>query len=216
MVSKATALTVASRACCNASTLASGGAAARPAAAARHWRARRRCTGDADTSDDGGGTVAECRRTNWWTRPRHLQKVDMEAPVVVHTSAFSIVGHTTCSSTAYSAFTVPISARFAPSAIASLRATWCARSVLECALCMQWHASSSACSGVSMVCGGVEPHAAGLSTCTVQASCCASSARPVVAIFASAAAASSVSPHAVQLGFSRVAVQFLFPSCFCP
>eukprot|EP00964_Phaeocystis_antarctica_P062890 scaffold37716_cov63-Phaeocystis_antarctica.AAC.9 len=56
---------------------------------------------------------------------------------------------------------------------------------------MQWHASSSACSGVSMVRGGVEPHAAGLSTCTMRASCCASSARHVVAISASAAAASS-------------------------
>eukprot|EP00964_Phaeocystis_antarctica_P078429 scaffold48786_cov61-Phaeocystis_antarctica.AAC.4 len=110
-MSKATALTVASRACCNASSLASGGAAAR------------RCTGDANTSDDGGGTVAECRRTNLWTRLRHLLKVDMEAPVAVHTSAFSIVGHTTCSSTACSAFTVPISARFAPSAIARVRAT---------------------------------------------------------------------------------------------
>eukprot|EP00964_Phaeocystis_antarctica_P028334 scaffold15975_cov65-Phaeocystis_antarctica.AAC.1 len=74
----------------------------------------------------------------------------MEAPVAVHTSAFSMVGHIICSSTACSAFTVPISARFAPSAIARVRATWCARSVLVCALCMQWHASSSACSGVSM------------------------------------------------------------------
>eukprot|EP00964_Phaeocystis_antarctica_P002805 scaffold1484_cov67-Phaeocystis_antarctica.AAC.3 len=73
----------------------------------------------------------------------------MEAPVAVHTSAFSIVGHTSCSSTACSAFIVPISARFAPSAIARVRATWCALSVLGCALCMQWHASSSACSGVS-------------------------------------------------------------------
>eukprot|EP00964_Phaeocystis_antarctica_P145176 scaffold111174_cov63-Phaeocystis_antarctica.AAC.2 len=62
MMSKATALTVASRACCNTSSLASGGATARPAAASRlsrHWRAKRRCTGNADTSDDGGGTVAE-------------------------------------------------------------------------------------------------------------------------------------------------------------
>eukprot|EP00964_Phaeocystis_antarctica_P156073 scaffold125586_cov63-Phaeocystis_antarctica.AAC.1 len=77
-------------------------------------------------TDDGGGTVAERRRTNWWTRARHLQKVDMEASVAVHTSAFSIVGHTTCSRTACSAFTVPNSARFAPSAIARVRATWCA------------------------------------------------------------------------------------------
>eukprot|EP00964_Phaeocystis_antarctica_P044620 scaffold25644_cov62-Phaeocystis_antarctica.AAC.6 len=120
----------------------------------------------------------------------------MEAPVAVHTSAFSIVGHTTCSSTACSAFTVPISARFAPSAIARVRATWCAPSALVCALCMQWHASSSACSGVGMVCGGVEPHAAGLSTCTIRALCCASPARHVVAMSASdAAAASSVSPR---------------------
>eukprot|EP00964_Phaeocystis_antarctica_P127585 scaffold91257_cov65-Phaeocystis_antarctica.AAC.1 len=173
-MSKATALTVASRACCNASSLASGGATARPAAAARRWR------------------------TNLLTRPRHLLKVDIEAPVAVHTLSFSIVGHTTCSSTACSAFTVPNSARFAPSAIARVRATWCAQSVLVCALCMQWHASSSACSGVSMVYGGVEPHAAGLSTCTMQALCCASSARPVVAISASAAAASSDSPHVVS------------------
>eukprot|EP00964_Phaeocystis_antarctica_P049745 scaffold28816_cov67-Phaeocystis_antarctica.AAC.6 len=146
-------------------------------------------------TDDGGGAVAECRRTNWWTRPRHLQKVDMEAPVAVHTSAFSIVGHATCSSTACSAFTVPNSARFAPSAIARVRATWCA-SVLVRALCMQWHASSSACSGVGMVCGGVEPHAAWFSTGTMQALCCASSARPVVAS-ASISAVSSVSPHVV-------------------
>eukprot|EP00964_Phaeocystis_antarctica_P078428 scaffold48786_cov61-Phaeocystis_antarctica.AAC.3 len=60
---------------------------------------------------------------------------------------------------------------------------------------MQWNASSSACSGVRMACGGVEPHAAGLSTCTMQALCCASSARPVVAISTSVAAASSVSPQ---------------------
>eukprot|EP00964_Phaeocystis_antarctica_P156074 scaffold125586_cov63-Phaeocystis_antarctica.AAC.2 len=63
---------------------------------------------------------------------------------------------------------------------------------------MQWHASSSACSGVSMVCGGVEPHAAGLSTSTMQALCCASSARLVVAISASDAAASLVCSHAVS------------------
>eukprot|EP00964_Phaeocystis_antarctica_P005419 scaffold2960_cov61-Phaeocystis_antarctica.AAC.3 len=121
----------------------------------------------------------------------------MEAPVAVHASAFSIVGHTTCSSTACSAFTVPNSARFAPSAIARVRTTSCA-SVLVCALCMQWHASSSACCaclGVGMVC--VEPHAAGLSTCTMQASCCTSFARPAVAISASAVAASSASPHGV-------------------
>eukprot|EP00964_Phaeocystis_antarctica_P073138 scaffold44847_cov71-Phaeocystis_antarctica.AAC.3 len=116
------------------------------------------------------------------------KKVDMEASVAVHASALSIEGRNTCSSTACSAFTLPISARFAPSAIARVRTTWCASALVR-ALCMQWHASSSACSGVGMVCGEVDPHAAGLSTCF------ASSARPAVAIPTSAAAASSASPH---------------------
>eukprot|EP00964_Phaeocystis_antarctica_P007490 scaffold4055_cov51-Phaeocystis_antarctica.AAC.2 len=68
MISKATTLIVAFRPCCNPSSFASGGAAACPAAAVYP-------AANADASDDGGGAVAQCRRTDWsfWT-PSPLQK----------------------------------------------------------------------------------------------------------------------------------------------
>ena len=76
-----------------------------------------------DASDDArgmtyGGYLSASRRT-FWTFLRHLLKLDNEARVKAHASWLLMRGHeASCSNTACSAFTVPASVRFAPSATA--------------------------------------------------------------------------------------------------
>ena len=126
----------------------------KPTARGISGRARSQPDDERDAAEDPDGGLWLCdtwpssRRS--CTRFRHLAKLELDAPVAVHTSLAHISGHISCSSTPCSALIVPISVRTAPSAGASVRtAYWASASV--CAVCRPRSAICSTCSKVRAV-----------------------------------------------------------------
>ena len=100
-----------------------------------------------DAGDDAGGRTVPWHRLAIWTsftRFFHLVKLDKEAAVKAHASTLLILGRTICSSTACTALVVPVSIRFAPSAIASVLTTRNASMSVRQS-CMSRNATSKAC-----------------------------------------------------------------------